>query len=105
MGVYGKIKFYTNYMKEWKVGKGKFHELLKQLTDKMKLLEGDIVEEENVLKQLKDALELTSRDREDAKGKLDAALADEQAALESKNEWENGRKHRKDALELTSRDR
>jgi len=88
MGVYGKIKFYTQYMKEWKVGKGKFHELLKQLTDKMKLLEADILKEEDVLKQLKDALEVTSKDRQDAKEKLDAALADEQAALESKNELE-----------------
>merc|ERR1719458_2331062 len=73
MGVYGKIKFYTEYMKEWKIGKGKFHELVK---------------EEDVLKQLKDALEVTSKDRQDAKEKLDAALADEQTALESKNELE-----------------
>merc|ERR1740123_2854717 len=54
----------------------------------MKLLEADILKEEDVLKQLKDALEVTSKDRQDAKEKLDAALADEQTALESKNELE-----------------
>jgi len=88
MGVYGKIKFYTEYMKEWKIGKGKFHDLLSQLKDKTKSLEADIMKEEDVLQQLKDALEVTSKDKQDAVQKLDVALADEQAALANKNELE-----------------
>merc|ERR1719276_508487 len=57
-------------------------------TSKTKSLEADIMKEEDVLQQLKDALEVTSKDKQDAVQKLDVALADEQAALANKNELE-----------------
>ena len=41
---------------EIKVGKGRFHELWKQLTGKIKSLEADFREEEGVVQQLRDAL-------------------------------------------------
>lgn len=88
MGVYGNINFYKTYMKEWKVEKGKFHELLKQLVMKMQLLEKDVLKEEDLLKDLTDALEVTAQAREEAQGRLDAALADEEAALQGKQQLE-----------------
>jgi len=88
MGVYGNINFYTGYLKEWKVEKGKFHELLKLLTNKTGTLQADLKKGEDMMKQLKDALTEVSQAREQAKQKLDVALADEQAALEGKEEME-----------------
>jgi len=88
MGVYGSTNFYTGYLKEWKVEKGKFHQLLKQLTATMKALEADVLREEELLQNLQGALTLVSKAREQAKQKLDDALADEQAALEGKEELE-----------------
>jgi len=88
MGVYGDIKFYQRYMKEWKMGRGLFHELLKQLVEKTKVLEGDVLTEEALLQKLKDALEVIVKKQEGAKAKLNTALADEEAAIEGKEELE-----------------
>jgi len=87
VGVYGMIKFYTGYMKEWKVGRGIFHDLLNKLTEETQELEGDLLYEvEKVLPPLDEALIETSKRRVEAQARLDAALAAEQAALEGKNE-------------------
>jgi len=88
VGVYGKIKLYTDYMKEWKIGRGKFHDLLKQLTDEMGLLEAEIQKEDDVLENLKVALTQANTDREAALERLNAALADEQLALQGKAQLE-----------------
>jgi chromosome segregation ATPase len=88
VGVYGKIKLYTDYMKEWKIGRGKFHDLLKQLTDEMGLIEAEIQNEDDVLENLKVALTQANTDREAALEKLNAALADEEAALQGKAQFE-----------------
>jgi len=88
MGVYGKINFYTAYLKEWKVSKGKFHELLNQLKAKIENLEEDIKQAEEELQQLTDALALVLEAKEKAKNKLQVALADEEAALDGKAELE-----------------
>jgi len=88
MGVYGKTNFYTAYLKEWKVSKGKFHELLNQLKAKIENLEEDIKQAEEELQQLTDALALVLEAKEKAKKKLQVALADEEAALDGKAELE-----------------
>merc|ERR1740129_1979441 len=88
MGVYGGIDFYTDYLKEWKIGKGKFHELLKQLKTKIENLEEDIKQADEELQQLTDALALVLEAKEKAKQKLQVALADEEAALDGKAELE-----------------
>jgi len=88
MGVYGATNFYMGYLKEWKIQKGKFHDLLKQLAVKMTAFEADILKEEQLLQQLKDALTAVSQAKEKAKEKLEVALADEQIALEGKDELE-----------------
>jgi len=88
MGVYGNTQFYKHYMKEWKVEKGKFHELLKQLVMKMQLLEKDVLQEEDLLKDLAGALQVTANAREEAQAKLDVALANEEAALQGKQQLE-----------------
>merc|ERR1719458_480847 len=88
VGVYGTIKLYTDYMKEWKIGRGKFHDLLKQLTDEMGLLEAEIQNEDDVLENLKVALTQANTDREAALEKLNAALADEELALQGKAQLE-----------------
>merc|ERR1719461_2700794 len=80
MGVYGKTNFYTAYLKEWKVSKGKFHELLNQPKAKIENLEEDIKQAEEELQQLTDALALVAKEK--AKKKLQFALADEEAALD-----------------------
>jgi len=87
VAVYGATNFYRGYLKQWKAH-GKFHELLKQLTGQIQMLEEDIVQEDALLQQLKDALAVVSKAREEAKQQLDVALADEQAALEGKEELE-----------------
>merc|ERR1711956_64345 len=56
IGVYGSTSFYTAYLKEWKVEKGKFHELLKQLTEQMKSKEAELLQEEDLLRTLNDGL-------------------------------------------------
>jgi len=88
MGVYGNINFYTTYLKEWKVERGKFHELLKLLTNRTGTLQADLLKGENMTQQLKDALSEVSQARVQAKQKLDVALADEQEALQGKEELE-----------------
>jgi hypothetical protein len=88
IGIYGATSFYTAYLKEWKVEKGKFHELLKQMTEQMKSKEAEILQEEDLLRTLNDGLAVVVKNREQAKLKLDEALADKQAALENKEELE-----------------
>merc|ERR1712008_411099 len=88
MAVYGSTTFYTAYLKDWKINGGRFHELLKQLADQMKLKEADILQEEDLLRQLNDALAVVVKDREQAKLELDEALNDKQAAIEHKEELE-----------------
>jgi len=65
-----------------------FHELLKQLVEKTKGLEGDVLTEEAFLQRLKDALKVIEKKQEGAKAELDTALADEEAAIEGKEELE-----------------
>jgi len=88
IGVYGKTNFYTEYLKEWKVGRGIFHDLLAQLKAKIESLEKDIKQAEEDLQQLTDSLALTLEAKETAKQKLQAALEDEAAALDGKAELE-----------------
>jgi len=73
MGVYGATNFYTGYFKEPKL--------------KMTAFEADILKEEKLLQQLKDALTAVSQAKEKAKEKLETALA-EQIVLEGKDELE-----------------
>lgn len=87
-GVYWRTQFYTGYLKEWKVGRGKFLGLLDALTKSVESLEADVLKEENSLSKLKEALDKTSTSREAAQKHLDAALADEQATLSGKEEVE-----------------
>jgi len=91
MGVYGTIKFYTKYLKEWKVGKGIFLKLLSQLTKKIELLEDEIKKADNLLAQVDSALKGATKLREEAKAKLDVALADETVALTGKQELEKAK--------------
>jgi len=88
MGVYGKTNFYTEYLKEWKVKKGKFHKLLAQLKAKIESLDEDIKQAEDELRELTDALALVLEAKEKARQKLQVALADEEAALDGKAELE-----------------
>merc|ERR1719195_2319315 len=74
MAVYGDINFYRGYLKHWKAH-GKFHELLKQLTGQMKVLEEDIMQEDALLQQLKDALAVVSKAREEGKEELERVMA------------------------------
>jgi len=88
MGTYGSTNFYTAYLKEWKVEKGKFHELLKQLKAEIKSKEDEILQEEDLMRQLEDALAVVVKDREEAQQNLEEALAEQEAALEHKEELE-----------------
>jgi len=87
-GVYGQTNFYTGYLKEWKAGRGKFLELLEQLTGSMEFLQSDIYNEEQELNGLKAALAHEQAQLTDEVTELDEALANSDELKKEKERLE-----------------
>jgi len=87
--VYGATKLYTEYLKEWKLDRGMFQQLLDKLSKEVTALQGDIVVEEDLLNQTKTNLDAVSKSREEAKNQVDLATAELDTALAGQQEVED----------------
>lgn len=87
--VYGATKLYTEYLKEWKLDRGMFQQLLDKLSKEVTALQGDIVVEEDLLNQTKTNLDAVSKSREEAKNQVYLATAELDTALAGQQEVED----------------
>jgi DNA repair exonuclease SbcCD ATPase subunit len=86
--VYGATKLYTGYLKEWKLDRGIFQQLLDKLSQEMIVLQDDIVQEEALLNQTKTNLDAVSKARQEAQNQVNAASETLDTALVGKQEVE-----------------